>query len=54
MSLLKVKPWGEDQGDHVLIDEESFDPDFHVLLDAKAPEAPKAKVKPEPTAKSAD
>lgn len=54
MSLLKVKSWGKDQGDHVLIDEESFDPDFHVLLDAKAPDASKVKAKPEPTAKSAD
>lgn len=35
MKLLKVKPWGEDQGDHVLINEEDFNPDVHELFDGK-------------------
>jgi hypothetical protein len=38
--LLKVKPWGEGQGDYVLIEAGDFDTDFHELLDA-APAAPK-------------
>lgn len=29
---LKVKPWGEDQGDFVVINEADFDPDLHELL----------------------
>ncbi|WP_148716485.1 hypothetical protein [Chitinolyticbacter meiyuanensis] len=42
MKQLKVQPWGKDQGDYVLINEEDFDPDFHVKLD----EAPAEKAKP--------
>lgn len=34
MKLLKVKPWGEDQGDHVLINEEDFNPEVHELFDS--------------------
>jgi hypothetical protein len=30
---IKVKPWGKDQGDHVIINESDFDPDFHQMLD---------------------
>lgn len=33
MKLIKVKPWGEGQGDFVHINEEDFNPDFHELLD---------------------
>lgn len=33
MKLIKVKPWGEGQGDFVSINEEDFNPDFHELLD---------------------
>lgn len=29
---LKVKPWGEGQGDFVVINEVDFDPDLHELL----------------------
>lgn len=29
---LKVKPWGEGQGDFVVINEADFDPDLHELL----------------------
>lgn len=35
MKLIKVKPWGEGQGDHVLIDESEFNPDFHTLADGE-------------------
>lgn len=35
MKQLKVKPWGEGQGDHVLIDESEFNPDFHVLVEGE-------------------
>ena len=38
MALLKVKPWGEDQGEFVLIEEEDFNEEKHELLDEKAPE----------------
>jgi len=30
---LKVEPWGQDQGDYVLIDADSFDYNFHTLFD---------------------
>lgn len=32
VKVIKVQPWGEDQGDFVLINEEDFDPEFHKLL----------------------
>ena len=34
MNTIKVKPWGEGQGDFVLINAEDFDPELHVRLDA--------------------
>ncbi len=37
--VLKVKPWGKDQGDFVLINAEDFNHDFHELLDAALPAA---------------
>lgn len=30
---IKVQPWGEGQGDHVVINEADFDSKFHKLLD---------------------
>ncbi len=33
MAVIKVEPWGEDQGDFVYIEEENFDPNFHVMYD---------------------
>lgn len=48
MATLKVKPWGEGQGDYVLIEEEDFDEKQHSLYDDKP--APKAKSKPAPKA----
>lgn len=32
--VLRVKPWGKDQGEYVRINECDFDPNFHELLDA--------------------
>ena len=33
MKTIKVKPWGKDQGDHVVINEPDYDPKVHELLD---------------------
>jgi hypothetical protein len=38
MGTLRVKPWGDGQGDHVLIEESDFDPERHQLYEA--PEQP--------------
>lgn len=38
---IKVKPWGEDQGEFVIINADDFDPAVH----AKHQPKPKAKVK---------
>lgn len=35
MNIMKVKPWGEGQGDHVLLNVSDFDPAFHAPLDAE-------------------
>lgn len=35
-NVIKVKPWSEDQGDHVLINEADFDPSVHVRFDEAA------------------
>ena len=29
MKTMKVQPWGKGQGDHVIINESDFNPDFH-------------------------
>lgn len=29
MDTIKVKPWGKDQGDYVVINAEDFDPEKH-------------------------
>lgn len=42
MKTIQVKPWGEGQGDFVLINEEDFNPEFHALLDAAEPGKVKA------------
>ena len=39
--LIKVKPWGKDQGDHVLIDDAEFDPKIHKKIEED--EKPKLK-----------
>lgn len=41
---MKVKPWGDDQGDHVLINASDFDPKIHTAFDA-APDKPARKKK---------
>ena len=35
MGILKVQTWGEGQGDYVIIDEETFDHNFHKLYSDK-------------------
>jgi hypothetical protein len=45
---IKVKPWGKDQGDHVLINEADFDPKVHARLDGKAPAKAEAPAKADP------
>ena len=32
MPTMKVEPWGEGQGDHVVIEESDFDPEVHEKL----------------------
>jgi hypothetical protein len=36
MKTIKVKPWGDDQGDFVLINEDDFDANFHEKLEDPA------------------
>lgn len=33
LETIKVKPWGEGQGDHVVINKDDFDPEKHQLFD---------------------
>jgi hypothetical protein len=40
MPVIKVKPWSEDQGEFVLIEEEDFNEEVHVLHEPEA-EQPK-------------
>ena len=44
METIKVKPWGKDQGDFVVINKEDFDPEVHELLDGEPDGAKKATV----------
>lgn len=46
METVKVKPWGEGQGDHVVINADDFDPKVHTLLSDEAAK-PKRKAKAE-------
>ena len=39
LKTIKVKPWGDGQGDFVVINESDFDPDRHELFDAPAKSA---------------
>ncbi|RVD77009.1 hypothetical protein [Pseudomonas koreensis] len=43
MGTIQVKPWGEGQGDFVLINEEDFDKDVHELYGDKKPTAKEVK-----------
>ena len=38
METVKVKPWHESQGDHVVINAEDFDPAIHEKLEEKPEE----------------
>ncbi len=40
---IQVKPWGEGQGDFVVINEDDFDKDFHELYGDKKPSAKEVK-----------
>lgn len=40
--VIKVAPWGDDQGDFVLINEADFDPKFHTHIVAPKKAATKA------------
>lgn len=44
METIKVKPWGKDQGDFVIINKSDFDPEVHELLDGEPDGAKKATV----------
>lgn len=44
METIKVKPWGKDQGDFVIINKSDFDPELHELLDGEPDGAKKATV----------
>lgn len=48
MATIKVRPWGPEQGDFVIINEDDFDPEFHTLLGDK----PAEKAKPARKAKT--
>lgn len=39
--VIKVKPWGKDQGEYVLINAEDFDAAVHVKFDAQEVERKK-------------
>ncbi|MEE4461551.1 hypothetical protein V2S84_05335 [Azotobacter chroococcum] len=43
MNTVKVKPWGKDQGEFVLINEGDFDPKVHELLEPAAKDKPSSK-----------
>jgi len=44
MPVIQVQPWGEGQGDFVLIEDYDFNPDFHVLLGDVSSGGDKAKL----------
>jgi hypothetical protein len=56
MSTMKVKPWHESQGDHVLIEASDFDPKFHAAFEEPAADAApgKKRGKKEPAADAAE
>ncbi len=41
MPVMKVKPWGDGQGDFVLIDEDDFNPEVHEKLEDDQQAEPK-------------
>ena len=65
IETIKVKPWGEGQGDHVVINKADFDPELHEAFEpdsqqadqpatpAKRGRKPKAEVADEPDSQQA-
>lgn len=47
--VLKVKPWGKDQGEYVLINADEFDSSVHQLFDDKPAEKADARKPGRPT-----
>lgn len=47
MSVIKIKPYGKDQGEFVLIEEENFDKTIHELYEEPAKRGRPAKVEKE-------
>lgn len=45
IETMKVKPWGKDQGDHVRINAEDFDPKVHTKFAPKKTKKKAAKKK---------
>jgi hypothetical protein len=45
VETIKVKPWGEGQGDHVVINAEDFDPEVHTALETEPKKPAKRKEK---------
>lgn len=45
INVIKVQPWGEDQGDFVIINEDDFDPEFHKLIGDDSPSGADLKTK---------
>ncbi|MFC0666244.1 hypothetical protein ACFSKY_00115 [Azotobacter chroococcum] len=43
MNTVKVKPWGKDQGEFVLINEDDFDPKAHELLEPVSKDRPSSR-----------
>ncbi len=50
MNTIQVKPWGEGQGDFVLINESDFVEGFHELVGGKKPSAKEKKAADEAAA----
>jgi hypothetical protein len=44
MPVIQVQPWGEGQGDFVLIEDYDFNPEFHKLLGEESSGGDKAKL----------
>jgi hypothetical protein len=42
---IKVKPWGKDQGDYVLIEAENFDPSTHEKVEDDKPKRGRPSIK---------
>ena len=51
MKTIKVKSWGEGQGDYVLINEDDFDDEIHDKFDGEQADGEQAQKKPRTRAK---